>query len=500
MKQLSGLDAAFLYAEDSHQPQHIGSLGIYDPSTAPNGQASFEATLQSIIDRAYLAPLMRQKLVTVPFNLDHPLWVRVDDFDVSYHIHHLALPSPGNWEQLRTLVSQLHEGPLDRSHPLWQLYLIEGLTDIDGIPQDATAVYSKIHHAALDGVAAVQLANVTHDLTPEGDVKPEPGPWSEEHEPYAWELLARAQLNNSLQRIRYADFLQNAAPKLVNTLLGVGTGRLRLPQLPPRTRFNSSVSTHRVFDGIMTRLDDLRAIKASVPGATINDVVLALCGGALRKYLESKGELPDQPLLAMAPISVRSKDQEDTAGNQISEMTVSLCTDTDGALQRLQAVTEGTIKTKQFIRTIGASTLTQYSQFIPAAMAAATARLTRQLNLTDAIQQPANCVVTNVHGSPVPLYSLGSQLIQSWGAGPLLDGTGLFHSVGSYCGDVTISATSCPEMMPDPAFYMEGMQETLDELRSQTVERKSTVSMVRKEAVRAPEQVHEVSVTEPAAA
>jgi WS/DGAT/MGAT family acyltransferase len=234
-----------------------------------------------------------------------------------------------------------------------------------------------------------------------------------------------------------------------------------------------------------TSLDELRAIKACVPGSTVNDVVLSLCGGALRKYLSSKNELPDQSLLAMAPINIRSKDQEGTEGNQISEMTVSLFTDIEGAKKRLQAVTEGTLQAKALTRSIGATTLTEYAQFLPAATTAALTRLAFQLGLTDAIQLPFNCVVTNVPGSPVPLYSLGSQLVQSWGLGPLVDGNGLFHSISSYCGEITITATSCQEMMPDPDAYIEGMRATLAELKSDTINRKARVPTSRKGPVRA---------------
>jgi WS/DGAT/MGAT family acyltransferase len=485
MKQLTGLDAAFLYMEDRHQPQHIGSLGIYDSSTAPNGVASIETILRSIEDRAYLAPLMRQKLLQVPFDLDHPYWLRVESFKLEDHVHHLTLPDPGDWQQLCKLIAQLHEGPLDRSRPLWEFFLIEGLKGIPGIPGDASALYSKIHHAALDGVAVTEMALATHDLTPNGDIKPPPGPWSADPELPGWELLLRAQINKSLQSLDYIDFLKRSLPRVSFTLLGIGSGNLHTPDEAPRTRFNSEISPRRSFDGMQTSLDELRSIKASVPGATVNDVVLTLCGGALRKYLGGKNELPDQSLVAMAPINIRSKDREGTEGNQISEMMVSLHTEIDSARKRLQAVTKGTMQAKELTKTIGARTLTEYTQFAPAAATAALMRLAFQLGLTDMVQLPFNCVVTNVPGSPVPLYSLGSQLIQSWGLGPLQDGNGLFHAISSYCGDITITATSCPKMMPDPNVYMEGMKETLAELKSDTVNRNARVPRARKKTVRA---------------
>jgi len=482
MRQLTGLDAAFTYIEDDHQPQHIGSMGIYDPSTAPgNIAATHEEIVASIKERAYLAPLMRQRLHEVPFNMDHPYWLRVADFNAEEHILQHTLPDPGNWKSLCELVSRLHEGMLDRSRPLWELHLIEGLDAVEGFPDGAVAVYSKIHHAALDGVAAVQLAMATHDLTPEGDEKPEPGLWKVDPEPVNWELLAKAQLKNSLQPFQYLDFLGQSAPHFADAMLGMATGKLPRPQLAPRTRFNARVSRHRVYDGILTTLDELRAIKSNVPGATINDVVLSICGGALRKYLSSMDELPDQPLLAMAPINVRTKEEDDTAGNQISEMTISLGTDEDDAKKRLKAIAAETVKAKELVSTIGPRTLTEFSQFMPGAFTAAATRLSSQFGMAELIPPVFNCVVTNVPGAPVPLYSLGSKLIQTWGLGPLTDACGLFHSVSSYCGDITITASCCPKMMPEPSVYMEGMQETLDELKSATVSHKPRRTKARKE-------------------
>jgi WS/DGAT/MGAT family acyltransferase len=481
MRQLTGLDATFTYIEDDHQPQHIGSLGIYDPSTAPgNIAATYEDIIASIKKRAYLAPLMRQRLHEVPFNMDHPYWLRVADFNAEDHIYQHTLPDPGNWQALCELVSRLHEGMLDRSRPLWEIHLVEGLDAVEGLPDGAIGVYTKIHHAALDGVAGVQLAMATHDFTPEGDEKPEPGLWQVDPEPVNWELLAKAQLKNSLQPFQYMDFLAQSAPHFADAMLGMASGKFPAPQLAPRTRFNGSVSRQRVYDGILTTLDELRAIKSSVPGATINDVVLSICGGALRKYLSNLNELPDQPLLAMAPVNVRTKDETDTAGNQISEMTIGLGTHEDDALKRLKVIAAETAKAKELVTIIGPKTLTEYSQFMPGAFTAAATRLSSQFGMAEMIPPVFNCVVTNVPGAPVPLYSLGSKLVQTWGLGPLTDACGLFHSVSSYCDDITISACSCPKMMPEPSVYMQGMQETLDELKSATVSSKPRQSRARK--------------------
>jgi WS/DGAT/MGAT family acyltransferase len=231
----------------------------------------------------------------------------------------------------------------------------------------------------------------------------------------------------------------------------------------PRTRFNGVVSPHRVFDAINVPLDDIKTIKNSVPGATVNDAAIAIVGGAMRKYLQAHNELPEKSLAAMVPINVRS-DQDETGGNVVSTMTVRICSDVPGPLERLKAVRQGTATAKELTNTIGAKTVTDYIQFIPSALTAEAARLASRLGLANRISPSYNCVITNVPGPPVPLYSTGAKMVATYGTGPVVDGLGLFHSIGSYCGQFVISATSCRVMMPDPAFYRQCLQDSFDEL------------------------------------
>jgi WS/DGAT/MGAT family acyltransferase len=217
-------------------------------------------------------------------------------------------------------------------------------------------------------------------------------------------------------------------------------------------------------EGRSFSLDKIKAIRETVDGATVNDVVLSICGGALRKYLEAKKELPDETLIAMAPISVRSEDQKGAAGNQVSAMTVAVHTDIKDPAERLQAVYESTTGSKELTNAIGARLMTDFSQFIPSSTAGLAARLYSRMGLANRMNPYFNCVITNIPGPQVPLYCCGARLVTQFGLGPILDGMGLIFPVFSYCGQLTISVTSCRDMIPDPAFFAECLEASFNEM------------------------------------
>jgi WS/DGAT/MGAT family acyltransferase len=250
---------------------------------------------------------------------------------------------------------------------------------------------------------------------------------------------------------------------LAKVVAGLSKGQLSRVKNIPRTRFNGSVSPHRVFDAINVPLDDVKKIKNSVPGATVNDVAITIVGGALHKYLKAHDELPEHSLAAMAPVNVRS-DKDKTGGNIVASMTVQVRSDIAEPLARLEAVHESSSKAKELTNAIGAKTMTDYSQFIPATLTAQAARLASRWGLMNRMSPQFNCVITNVPGPPIPLYNTGAKMVANYGTGPVQDGLGLFHVISSYCGQFVISATSCRVMMPDPAFYRECLQASFDEL------------------------------------
>jgi diacylglycerol O-acyltransferase len=466
MQQLTGLDASFLYLETANTPMHISGLGIYDPSTAPGGKVRFKQIMENVSARAKRVPAMCSTLRTVPLRWDHPYWKCEGKFDPEFHIRHMALPKPGDWRQLCILVARLHARPLDRSRPLWEMYVIEGLDKVAGYPGGCFAIFTKIHHAAVDGASGNEISALLHDTTPRWqDVAAEGKDLPVDRSASGVRLLLRAQLNTLRQPFRFIDVARHSVPGIARIAVGVSSGRLHRVTTLPRTRFNLNVSAHRVFGAELFDFADIRAIKNAVPPATVNDVALSICGGALRKYLQAKDELPEQSLAAMAPINVRTEDKKGTFGNLVSQMTVKVCSDIEDPIQRLQAVNEGTRDAKELTNAIGAKTMTDYTQFIPSTLTASAARLASSLGLANRIKPIYNCVITNVPGPQEPLYFNGAKMLSTVGTGPIIDGTGLFHAISSYCGQFGISFVSCRAMMPDPEFYSQCLRESFSELQ-----------------------------------
>nr|WHW29772.1 putative wax ester synthase/acyl-CoA:diacylglycerol acyltransferase [uncultured bacterium] len=465
MHQLTGLDASFLYLETPNAPMHISGLSIYDQSTAPGGAVRFKDIISNYDQRVRPIPAMTRRLVKVPFSLDHPYWVSDGTYDPEFHIRHIALPSPGDWRQLCILIARLHARPLDRARPLWEAYVIEGLDNVQGVPKGSFAIFSKTHHAAIDGTSGMEMTAAIHDLTP--DYKPAVSPATVEvdSQPSTLELLLRAQLNGIKQPFRFISVARNTLPGFAATYSRLRKGELHRVTGIPRTRFNGRVSPHRVFEAALFDLAEIKKIKNSVADATVNDVAITIVGGALRKYLAHHGELPGESLAAMAPVNVRSE-KDGTGGNIVSSLTVQVRSDIEDSYQRLQAVHKGTSEAKEFANAIGAKAMTDYSQFIPSTLTAQAAKLASSSGLAARIKPQYNCVITNVPGPQFPLYSTGAKMVANFGTGPVMDGMGLFHVISSYNGEMSIAATCCRDMMPDPAFYKQCIVDSYRELQA----------------------------------
>ncbi len=468
MQQLSGQDASFVYLETPNTPMHIGSVAIYDPSTAPGGKVRFKDILRHIEARLHLARPFRQKLVRVPGNLDHPYWIEDENFDIEFHVRHIALPEPGDWRQLCIQVARLHSRPMDMSKPLWEFTVVEGLDNIEGLPAGCFALVSKVHHAAIDGMSGVDMTSAIHALEAEAPAPPPPAtPWKAEKAPGLGELLVRTQINNIAQPFAWMKTVADSVPGLAR--LGQGWSKRELSfenvKPAPRTRFNAKVGPHRAFEGALFDLADVRAVRAAVAGATVNDVMLAVVGGALRNYLEAKGDLPRETMSAMAPISVRAEGEKGSMGNLVSAMVVGLGTHIADPLERLAYVHGEAENSKAMTNAVGARTLAEYSKLLPSALAGLGARLYTQLGLANRMSQAFNCVVTNVPGPRVPIYMAGARMVVQYGTGPIFDGMGLIHPVYSYGDRIAVSFVADREVMPDPAFYAQCLAEAFAELK-----------------------------------
>jgi WS/DGAT/MGAT family acyltransferase len=330
------------------------------------------------------------------------------------------------------------------------MYVVEGLDNIPGIPEGAFAIIAKYHHAAIDGVSGQEIMSGLHSTTPEFESEPEVDDWEAQTEPSWLGLLTRAAVNNIRQPFQLAKAVSATLPGISQALL-----RGELPEITPdndvpETRFNGEVSPHRVFEGQTFKLKELAAIRGAVPGATVNDVVLAICGGALRAYLLDKGELPEESLVAMAPINTRITAEEGTGGNKLAMMFVPIHTEVANPLARLRAVVEATRNAKETRNAIGARQMTDLTQHIPSATNALAGRLITGLGLGHRAIRICNCTITNVPGPQQPLYFNGAKLLKMTGSAPIIDGMGLIITAISYNGEIIFSFTACREMTPDP--------------------------------------------------
>ncbi len=470
LKQLSGQDNSFLEIEKLGLPQHIASVAIYDQSTAPGGIVRFKQILAHLESRLHLSPLFRQKLHHAPLDLDRPYLVDDEDFDLEYHVRHIALPQPGDWRQLCILIARINARALDLSRPLWELYVIEGLDKIPQVPPGSFALLLKIHHCVMDGASAVEMQAAIHDFTPKPQkIEPE-RKWVVHTPPTPVELGMRAYVN-ALRRprriLRLARRIvgqQNTARKLPESERGEAAER------KVTTRFNGRISPHRVLDSVTLDFAEIRAIKNTVPGATINDAMLAIVSGALRQYLEAIGELPSESLTCGCPIDVRDPSERGTGGNVIGFMGVLLRTDVADPAERLRAVHEAAVKAKANAKASDVRIPLETMEAVPSGIMTTAMRVQGFFGIN---ATPFNTMLTNVPGANSDLYFAGAQSVEGFGIGPLVPGVALFHTATSVVvnkqGRMLLSFWACREAMPDPEHYRECILDSYHSLRAATL-------------------------------
>ena len=466
LKQLSGQDNSFLELEKLGLPQHIASIAIYDQSTAPGGIVRFKQILGHLESRLHLSPLFRTKLLQAPLDLDRPYLIDDEDFDLEYHVRHIALPQPGDWRQLCILIARINARALDLSRPLWELYVIEGLDKIPQVPPGSFAILHKIHHCVVDGVSAVEMQAAIHDMSPEPR-KVEP----EKHRvintpPTPIELGVRAYLNALRKPRRIFKLAQRIIGQQAASRKQSESERASPAERKVTTRFNGAISPHRVLDSVTLDFAEVRAIKNTIPGATINDAILAIVSGALRKFLESVGELPKESLTCGCPIDVRDPSERGTGGNVIGFMGVRLRTEIADPMDRFRAVHASAVSAKSEAQASDVRIPREFMEAVPSGIMTAAMRVQAVMGVN---ATPFNTMVTNVPGTSSDLYFAGAQSVEGFGIGPLVPGVALFHTATSVVvnkeGRILLSFWACRDAMPNPQVYRQCILESYAELR-----------------------------------
>jgi len=462
LKHLSGLDALFLHLESAEMPMHVGGFHLLELPRGYRGDY-YEDVKRLFAARLHLAPALQRRLVALPFDLANPVWVRDDDVDLDYHVRHIVLPKPGSLAQLEAYVARLHSGLLDRSRPLWESYVFEGLAD------GRVAVYTKLHHAAVDGQAAVELANALFDATPTVREVPPPA-FEVEPLPTLRELLTSTARHTVTQLSRFGRLaptlarggVRLAASRLLPQRFGGRGGGLPTLARGPRTALNVAITSQRSF---VTTAVPLAPIKAAAKAldVTINDIVLAICSGALRGWLAEHGGVPAKPLVAAVPFSVRASGDA-ASNNQVSMMFAELATQQDDPAARLAAIHASMQSGKEVIGALRTAVPTDFPSLGAPWIVGALAALYSRSRLADRVTPVANVVISNVPGPRVPLYMAGARMVGDWPISIVVHGIALNITVQSYHDAMEFGLLACRRAVPDLASFREYLPLAADEI------------------------------------
>ncbi len=480
VRQLTSLDTQFLALEGPRQCGHVAGLAILDTSERAQGPLRGADIQALILERLPLLPPLRWRLKEVPLNLDYPYWVDDPDFDLDFHVRELALPAPGDDGQLAEQVARIVGRPLDRARPLWELYLISGLES------GRVAMLTKIHHALIDGISGAEITGLLLDLSPEPRDLPAPARWGDDEPvPSDAGMALRGLLGVPKYPLRALRALPSAIPNLdettFSTIPGAGavSGGARWLKrtvsgeeqpvhhherlAAPKTTFNGRVSAHRRFAFGQLDLGEVKRAK-DVHGTTVNDVVVSICAGAVRRWLVGHEELPDVPLVVQVPVSVRTTKQAGTYGNRIILMSAPLFTDEADPARRLARTHEALKGMKERHRALPATLLQDANHFIPPAVFSRAARLTFRLATSSPGRPTWNLVISNVPGPQFPLYLAGAKLVANYPVSVITDGMGLNITVMSYCGKLDVGIVADREQMPDVDELIGWLEEELQAL------------------------------------
>ncbi len=452
MQSLVGMDAAFLSLETPTTPMHVGVALVLDP---PEGTRSLfspstrYAQIRRVIQqRLHLIPPLRQRALRVPFGLHHPVWVDDPEFDLDDHLSRASLPSPGGKSELDAFVAGVMSRQLDPDRPLWEMHVVEGLEG------ECTALVAKVHHAILDGVSGASVLAAFLDLTPRTRVVALPPEWNPEPLPSNTQMLRHAASSLARQPGSALNALQAGVEAVAD--LGMHNRELagRGEQAPPgffaapRTSFNGAVSNRKRFAGLAVPLEDVKLVSREFE-ATVNDVILACVSGGLRRLLNARGEVAEGSMVAMVPVSTRAEGESEDLGNQISGMLVSLASDVDDPVARLDAISESTRVAKEQEKLHGGRLLGDLAQIALPALASRVARAMAGTRLFDKMRPPFNVTVSSVRVPDVPLFLAGSRVAATYPVGPMAEGIGLNVTAFSYLGRVYFGLLACRRLLPE---------------------------------------------------
>ena len=481
IQQISGQDATFLYAESPSSPMHIATLTIVE------GSIAFDDFKEIVASKLHLIPKFRKKLLNVPLNLDYPYWVDDPNFDIDLHINRLKLPDPANWKTLREMTSSIFSSPLDLRRPLWSISFIEGLDEVSQVPKGSIAIVSIIHHVMIDGSSGVGIMGILFDKNEEDKNKKTPAPKPYEPEPLPDEisLLLKSSYGFIKNPLKIPKLIGETAFSLIK---GKMNNQLNSKKIihknsfsTPKTIFNESVSPKRTWGTAILNFDRINTLR-KIMDVSINDLILAICAGGIRRYLEEKEKLPTQPLVANVPISIRVKGDNQKMNNQISNMLVKIATHIKDPIERLEYIQEQTNLGKSKHKAVGAKALSKMADAVPFGLANLAAGLYTKYNIKEFHRPPFNVTITNVPGPQNPLYLKGHKIVGIFGLTPVLDGFGLIIAAFSYNGLVSITTTSDAKTMPDTDKFSRYIRESANELEELILEKgkQKTVEKVEK--------------------
>jgi len=462
MRQLSELDASFLYLESETTPMHIGGVYLFDASglATPLAFSTFVAYLRS---RLHVAPLFRQKLKEIPLRLGRPYWIDDTDFSIERHLAYVNLGEHGQQASIMSLASKILEEPLKRDRPLWHITFVDGFQiDSPEGGKEGFALIVKLHHASIDAFSGEEIMGKLLEYTPEPRAISLPRPWQPRPEPSEERVFLQASANMLKTPMQFASLAYSAAEATARGLIQKQLHKLPLP-LPlftaPHSPFNRQITANRKIVSASVQLSRLKAIKASLGDVTLNDVVLGLCAETLRRYLTLQGIDNSKSLVAMTPISVRSSSLRRATGNQMSAMLLDLATAEPDPAARIRRIHRNAVESEPYREAIAADRLTE---LLPSTLLALSARLYSEFQVAQRYQPLFNLPITNVPGPQVPLYLQGAKLVQQYNSAPLFDSMGLVVVAVSYEGQLTLNFTLCPDVAPDGECLTDLVQESLD--------------------------------------